>query len=207
MAQDALEVVKLRNNFYRDSYRKLIVLLFIFVIAILGLVGGIVVLVYERPTPTYFATTDSGRIIALIPLNQPNLSDRSVLQWASTAVVSIFTYNFVNYRQAFQDNKQYFTDPGWRSFLNAVQQSKDLSTVQDKKLVVSAVLSSAPIVTNEYVLNGRYTWKLQLPVMVTYQSLSEDFHDNFVVAMTVQRVSTLDNISGVGISSFVVLSQ
>ena len=69
-----------------------------------------------------------------------------------------------------------------------------------------AVLSSAPIVNREYVQNGRYTWQLQIPVMVTYESLSEEFHQNLIVVLTIQRISTLDSVDGVGITAFVVRS-
>lgn len=207
MAVDAVELVKLRSTFYRDSYRKLVILLFLswVIIAILAL--ALFVQVGNKPKPTYFATTESGRIIKLVPLNEPNLSDRALIQWATNAVLAVYTYNFNNYRQVFQDSRQYFTDDGWQQFITALSQSRNLQAVQDKKLVLSAVVSSAPIVNREYVAgNGKYTWEIQLPVMVTYQSLSEEFHENLVIVLRVQRVSTLDSSDGVGIISFVARS-
>jgi len=204
MPYDALEVVKNRNNFYRDSYRKLLLMLLMSVLAIIGLIVAVVFLVMSRPSPTYFATTDSGRMIPLIPLNQPNLSDKTLLQWASQAVVSVYSYNFVNFRQVFQTNEKYFTTGGWNDFLNALKSSRNLQTVQQKKLIVSAVLSGAPIISSKHLLSGRYTWRVQMPVLVTYQSMSEQFNSSYLITLTIQRVSTLDNIYGVGISSFVV---
>lgn len=204
MAYDALEVVKNRNDFYKDSYHKLVLILFTAILAIIGLVVAIVFLVMSRPSPTYFATTDSGRMIPLIPLNQPNLSDKALLQWTSQAVVSVYSYNFVNFREIFQNNEKYFTNDGWQEFLNALKASRNLETVKDKKLIVSAVLSGAPIISSKNVFNGRYTWQIQMPVLVTYQSMSEQFNSSYLITLTIQRVSTLDNIYGVGISSFVV---
>lgn len=203
MAYDALEVVKLRNDFYRDSYRKLVILLMGAMLSIVGLVIAIIMIVYARPAPTYFATTESGRIIPLIPLDQPNLTDNAVLQWATQAVTTVFTYNFINYRSVLQSSRQYFTAEGWRQFLLALQSSRNLSMVTSKKLMLSAVVSSAPVVLNEYLLDGKYTWKVQIPISVTYQSLSETAHDSFIISLTIERISTLDSISGVGISSFV----
>lgn len=207
MAIDALELVKLRSTFYRDSYRKLVILLFLSWIVIIILVATVYFQAVNRPAPTYFATTESGRIIPLVPLNQPNLSDKDLIQWASQAVLSVYTYNFINYRQVFQDNRQYFTAAGWQQFITALSQSRNLDAVTSKKLVLSAVLSSAPVITRESVVNGNYTWELQLPVMVTYQSLSETFHQNLIVVLTVQRISTLDDVNGVGIAAFVAQTQ
>lgn len=206
MPIDALEVVKLRSTFYRDSYRKLVILLFFSWVIIAVLSSVLFVQVSNKPTPTYFATTESGRIIPLIPLDQPNLSDKALVQWASSAVISVYTYNFNNYRQVFQDNRKYFTPDGWQQFISALTRSRNLQAVTSKKLVLSAVLSSAPIVNREYIQDGRYTWQLQIPVMVTYESLSEEFHQNLIVVLTIQRISTLDSVDGVGIISFVVQS-
>lgn len=129
MAYDALEEVKHRNEFYRDGYRKIVVALMLALLIIVGLVGAIFGILATRPTPTYFATTNDGRIISLVPLNQPNLSDQALLQWASNAVISIYSYSFVNYQKVFQDNEQYFTDAGWKAFLNSVKDSNSLSAV------------------------------------------------------------------------------
>ncbi len=207
MAIDALELVKLRSSFYKDSYRKLVILLFMSWVVIIVLAATVYFQATNRPTPKYFATTESGRIIPLVPLNQPNLSDKSIIQWASQAVLSVYTYNFINYRQVFQTNRQYFTTAGWQQFMGALSKARNLDAVTSKKLVLSAVLSSAPVITREEVQNGKYTWELQLPVMVTYQSLSETFHENLIVVLTVQRISTLDDVSGVGIAAFVARTQ
>jgi len=207
MPYDALEIVKHRNNFYRDSYRKVLFSLLIAMFLIVALAVTVFVLIIERPSPTYFATTDSGRIIPLIPLDRPNLSSQDVLQWASEAVIAVNSYDFVNFRSAFQASEKYFTSPGWDSFMKALSTSKNLETVQNKKIVVSAVLSGAPIITNRYVIHGRYTWKLQLPMVVSYQSQSETIDQHYLVLLTVERVSTLDNVYGVGISSYVAELQ
>ena len=203
MVYDGLERVKLRNDFYRDSYRKIIVALVCSLVVIICLVGVIFLLIESKPSPKYFAATNSGRIIPLIPLNQPNLKDKAVLQWASEAVTSIYSYNFVNFRRVFQNNKQYFTSGGWQSFLKALTESQNLKAVQRKKLIVSAVLTGAPVVRSQGEFQDRYTWAIQMPVLVTYQSASEQTSQNFIVTLNIKRVSTLDSVYGIGISEFV----
>ena len=203
MPQDALETVKLRNNFYRDSYRSLVVALLLSLLVIAGLVTTVSYLIMSKPSPKYFAATNSGRMIPLIPLDQPNLSDANVLQWTSMAVVSIYSYNYVNFRQAFQNNRRFFTASGWRGFFKALEDSKTMKAVEDNKLMVSAVLAGAPVINSEYLYKGRYTWEIQMPVLVTYQG-SETSNQNFIITLKVERVSTLNNIYGIGISEFVV---
>jgi intracellular multiplication protein IcmL len=204
MAEDALTVVALRNTFYKDSQRRVIFALLLAIL--LNLVLGIMLIymITHPPAPKYFATSINGRITPLFPLDQPNQSDSAVLQWANQAAVASFTYNFVNYRDELQASSGFFTAEGWDQFLAALQESNNLEAVKAKKLIVSAVATRAPIILQKGILNGSFSWRVQMPILVTYQSASEFTQQNNVVTMLIIRVSTLNSPRGIGISQFVV---
>lgn len=204
MAQDALTAVKLRNDFYRDGQRKIIFALLFSVLINFILASLLVYMLTHPPAPKYFATSISGRITPLYPLDEPNQSDSAVLQWANQAAIAAFTYNFVNYRDELQASSGFFTSDGWTQFLNALQQSNNLDAVKAKKLIVSAVATRAPIILQKGLLNGVYSWRVQMPILVTYQSASEFSQQNNVVTMLITRVSTLNSPRGIGIAQFVV---
>lgn len=204
MAEDALTQVTMRNAFYHDGQRKIMLALLISAVINFILVALVVYLLTHPPAPKYFATTINGRITPLYPLNQPNQSDSAVLQWANQAAIATFTYNFVNWREELQASSQFFTSDGWTQFLTALQQSNNLEAVKAKKLIVSAVATRAPIILQKGVLNGRFSWRVQMPILVTYQSASEFSQQNNVVTMLITRVSTLNSPRGIGISQFVV---
>lgn len=204
MADDALEIIRLRNNFYRDNYRKVTGALLIAMIIIIVLSVALGYVVTHPPAPQYFATDSQGRIVELTPLDEPNLSQTALLQWANTAAVAAFTYNFVNYRQSLQGASDYFTPDGWQSFIQALNESNNLNAVIAKKLVVTAVATYAPVVLQQGVLDGRYAWRIQIPLLVTYQSASQFTQQNVIVTMLITRISTLDSARGVGIAQFVV---
>ncbi|MFO9526785.1 type IVB secretion system apparatus protein IcmL/DotI [Legionella pneumophila serogroup 1] len=204
MAEDALTVVALRNKFYKDSQRKVILALLIAIVVNVVLASLVVYMITHPPAPKYFATSINGRITPLFPLDEPNQSDSAVLQWANQAAIAAFTYNFVNYRDELQASSRFFTAEGWDQFLGALEQSNNLDAVKAKKLVVSAVATRAPIILQKGVLNGRYSWRVQMPILVTYQSASEFTQQNNVVTMLITRVSTLNSPRGIGISQFVV---
>lgn len=204
MAEDALTVVALRNQFYKDSQRKVILALLIAIVVNIVLASMLVYMITHPPAPRYFATTINGRITPLFPLNEPNQSDSAVLQWANQAAIAAFTYNFVNYRDELQASSGFFTAAGWDQFLNALQSSNNLDAVKAKKLIVSAVATRAPIILQKGILNGSFSWRVQMPILVTYQSASEFTQQNNVVTMLITRVSTLNSPRGIGISQFVV---
>lgn len=204
MSDDALIAVTMRNNFYRDGQRKMMVILLLSILGNFILASMLVYIIMHPPAPKYFATSINGRITPLFPLNEPNQSDSAVLQWANQAAIAAFTYNFVNYRSELQASSGFFTAEGWDQFLNALQQSNNLEAVKAKKLIVSAVATRAPVILQKGILNGRFAWRVQMPVLVTYQSASEFTQQSNVVTMLISRVSTLNSPRGIGIAQFVV---
>lgn len=203
MAEDTVAAVLLRNDFYRDGQRKMIVILLFSIIANLILAGILTYIITHPPEPRYFATSINGRITPLVALNAPNQSDSAILQWANQAAIATFSYNFVNYRSELVAASGFFTAEGWDQFISALGASNNLDAIKAKKLVVSAVATSAPVILQKGVLNGRYAWRIQMPILVTYQSASEFSQQNLNVTMLVTRVDTLNSPRGIGIAQFI----
>lgn len=203
MADDVLTEVVMRNGFYRDGQRKMILILLFSIVCNLILGSMLVYVITHPPEPRYFATSINGRITPLVALNAPNQSDSAILQWANQAAIATFSYNFVNYRSELVAASGFFTAEGWDQFVSALGASNNLEAIKAKKLVVSAVATSAPVILQKGVLNGRYAWRIQMPILVTYQSASEFSQQNLNVTMLVTRVDTLNSPRGIGIAQFV----
>ncbi len=200
---DAIATVMLRRNFYRDGQRKWIIILTILTGSNIVLAAILAYIITHPPEPRYFATSVNGRITPLVALNAPNQSDSAVLQWANQAAIAAFSYNFVNYRSELVASSGFFTAEGWDQFISALASSNNLEAVKAKKLVVSAVATSAPVILQKGILNGRYAWRIQMPMLVTYQSASEFSQQHLVVTMLVSRVDTLNSPRGIGIAQFI----
>jgi len=207
MSQDPLKLVMMRNNFYRDNYRRVVLTLLVMVVINFGLVGGLVYMITHRPAPKYFATTAAGRIIPLYPLDEPMVSQAQLLQWASSAALSTFNFDFANWRGQLQKSSELFTQPGWTAWEAALKSTRDLQTVIAKKLVVHAVVTGAPVILQHGVLNGRYSWKIQMPLLVTYQSASTTFQQPVTVTMLITRVPVINFPRGIAIAQFFAAQQ
>lgn len=204
MKEDALQVVKLRNEFYRDNYRKVVAALLLSFFILLILAAGLFYIVTHPPAPRYFATSSDGRIVPLTPFKYPNLSNSAVLEWANTAATAAYSYNFVNYRQALQAAADYFTPEGKQMFFQAIKSSNNLQAVIAKKLIVSAVATGVPVVLEQGIMAGRYTWKVQIPMLITFQSASQFSQQSVTVTMLIVRVSPLESPRGIAIAQFIV---
>lgn len=206
--REPIAIVGLRNAFYRDSYRKV---LFIFLFSLLVNVTMAIMLytiLTNPPPPRYFATTVSGRITPLYKLSEPNQSDASVSQWANSAAIAAYSYNFVTYRQELQAASQFFTTRGWTDFMSALKRSNNLDAVKAKKFIVTAVATRSPTILSKGVIaNTYYYWRVQIPLLVTYQSANEFIQERNVVTMLIRRISSLNSPSGIGIEQFVVTQE
>lgn len=167
----------------------------------------LVILIYKIVYPIearYYGTITNGRTFPMAVLTEPNQSDTAVAEWANMAAISAFNLDFVNYPEQLQNASQYFTKAGWEQFLLALQQTNNIEQIRQKRLTVTAVAQNTPVILQKGVLNRRYSWRIQLPILITYVSASSIEQQTSVVTMLVNRISTLESYRGIGISQFYV---
>lgn len=200
-----LEWVRMRNFFYRDNYRRvMIAFLGVLLVAVVE-TFFIIYLVTHRPEPRYFATTQDGQLIPIIPLNEPNITHESLVSWVIRVATKAYTFNFVDYRAELDDVRPYFTTSGYDAFLEALTESDNLKAVKAQRLIVKSVASDVPVVVKEGLLEaGVYGWKISMPMDVKYIGPNQTDVRKNVVTLWVQRVPTLKYPQGIAISQFLM---
>lgn len=163
------------------------------------MVGVIFYLEITKTKQTYFAQSTDGSVTKMTSLDVPNVSTNTLLRWVSLAVTSAYTLDFVDYQQTLDSLKQYFTKSGYANFLEA---SNDrLQTIIKQKLIVTAVVAGTPILLGEGEIYGFYSWRIQIPILLSYQGASEkSTKQNLAVSLLVMRVPTKEAHSGIGIA-------
>jgi intracellular multiplication protein IcmL len=163
----------------------------------------LVIFTYTHPIqPKYFSTSYNGEIKAITNISEPNTSDYAVMQWANIAAISALNYDFVNYESQLKNASQFFTAEGWDMYMRALDSSNNLEEVVAKKLVVNVVATKPPIILQKGYLNGSYSWRIQIPVLITYKSANTLSPQNLIITMLVSRVPTLESYKGLGIKQF-----
>lgn len=202
--KDAVSTIMSRNSFYRDGYRFLlrISLIQIFVIAIL--VAGIGVLFYSSKTKAvYFATTSDGRIINIVPLNEPYLSPAQLVSWSAAAAQKVMRFGYHDYRERLQEISADFTPTGWSSFNKALKDANFLDAIKDRRLIVNLEINGAPEIQSAFERNGVYTWYVQFPATIKFEGERPPQPIETTLRLQVVRVSTLQNAYGVSIEQWV----
>jgi hypothetical protein len=137
-----------------------------------------------------------------LPVAQAMLSGPDVLSWSTQSVLEIYNYDYLNYQYTLKKIKPLFTPAGYESYLKALEDSKNLELVKEKKLFVSAVPTSEPFISKEGPSEeGVYKWEVQVPVMVTYKSTTQLVQQQVNMSIDVVRVKLSDARSGIAIHS------
>ena len=200
--------VVVRNEFYRDGYRSLLRLSLLQGVVILALLGAMYfVIQIHQPENRYFATTEDGRLVPMVPLNEPNLSQPALMSWVAQAATEVMTFGFNDYRRRLQESSRNFTRRGWESFTGALQRSRIIEMVEARQQVVTAAPQGAPIVVSEGLVAGRYQWEVQLPLVLTYQAGAQTRTDKLLVTIIIVRVPRLESPNGVGIEQWVAVPR
>lgn len=201
-----LTAVLTRNEFYRDGYRALLRLALLESLIICGLIFAIFYVIHaNQPENRYFATTEDGRLVPMVPLNQPNLSPPALMSWVAQSATEVMTFGFNDYRRRLQEASRNFTKRGWESFTQALQRARIIEMVEANQQVVTAAPRGAPVLQAEGLINGRYQWTVQIPMIVTYQSGAKTRSDQMMVTVVVVRTPRLESANGVGIEQWIAV--
>lgn len=202
-----LMTVVMRNQFYRDGFSNMMRIAIAEAVIIVVLVLTFIAYMNNsRPQDHYFATTADGRIMQLVPLDRPNMVTAAMLSWVAQASTEVMTFGFHDYQRRLQHSSRHFTRHGWESFAAALQKSRIIESVEAQQQVVTAEPTSAPILIQEGVFNGKYRWVVDLPLTVKYKAGGATRIDNLMIRLVIDRVPSLENPNGVGIEQWIATS-
>lgn len=192
------------NGFYRKNYPLTLIILMVVIVLAISAVGIVLYQMLNRPLPVFNAVQANGETMLLRPYEEPNYLPDTILRFASKGAVLAYTFDFYNYNNQIASARSYFTDEGWNDYLRSVNPL--IANIVQNQLFVNSVVSGQPVISNEGPLPGRgYTWRVQIPFLVTYQSANATTKRSFYVIVTVVKVPTSTNPQGIGIDQFVMV--
>jgi intracellular multiplication protein IcmL len=204
MAEEELQVVKIRDDFYRDSFGKMIITIIGILVAIALLAALSLYLFLNKPPPVTFPVASEWRVRAPVSLDQAYLEPPDLLQWVSNVLPKAFVFDFNHYNDQLKQASQYFTADGWKVFLDQLNIYANYNNVQAYKLFINGSPAGAPSIIDQGLLSGRYAWWIQIPININYAGYSPPPSKTLTLQVLVVRVSTLNNLMGVGINNVIV---
>ena len=168
-------------------------------------IAVIALLLMNQPGPRYFAATPDLRLAPLVPLDQPVLTQEGLLTWASDTITGAMSLNFLEWREKLESIRSSFDDDAFKSFLASLQSSGILDMIREKRLSASAVTTRAPVIAASGLVGGTATWRIEFPLIVSYESSQGvESTQRLVATVLVRRASTVKTPRGVVIQQVVL---
>lgn len=202
----ALELPMLNGVFYRDGYRTLWKLTYILAAIALFSMGLNLFQFENRPQPVAYAVTPALRVVRMQPLTS-RISPASIRKWADNTIVKCYSLDFVNYRKQLNDLEPEFTHAGFRGYLQALKNAKTLKYIESDDYVMTATPTGIPSIVREGVEDGRYSWVIQIPIMVNYQAAGNNNQQKMLVRIIAVRAPRSRIPSGVLINNLIASRQ
>lgn len=201
MSSTRFEEQEKQNAFHRDYYQVLVMILVSAIILMIFLVGLVLYQVLHQPLPRFFAINPKGQHMTLTSYDEPNLMPQTIITWSNKAAVAAYTFDFSDYDNETLLARPYFTPAGWDAYQNGI--ARVIQRVTAEKLFANGVVSGPPVISNQGVLPGHgYSWHMQIPFLVTYQSADQTKSEPYIVSLTIVKVPTTVNPQGIGIEQF-----
>jgi intracellular multiplication protein IcmL len=192
-------------GWYRLQYQRSMKLATGLVLALIAAVAVIAALVLTRPTPRYFAATPDLRLAPLIPLDKPVLTQQGLLNWVAETISNAVSLDFLEWREKLTRTREHFEEEAFASFLASLQSSGVLDMIRDKRLSVSASVTRAPVIIASGLVGGKATWKIEFPLVVSYESSQGvESAQNLMATVLVCRASTVTSPRGVVIQQVIL---
>jgi intracellular multiplication protein IcmL len=182
---------------------------------ILLLIGSVLILsllangwlILSRPEPRYFGVTRDLRILETPPLSEAVVGNPDLANWAGNVVARSLSLNFLTWRQTLSDVRPDFDPDGFGGFLASLRDGGHLEKMERGRLSLSCQVSGAPVVTDSALRGGIMTWRLEMPLVLSYESSTGVVASQRLLAeVVVQRTRTTVNPRGVAIRQ-VILSR
>ena len=127
------------------------------------------------------------------------IEDKDVLNWATSAALSAFSYDALSYQSQFDKLKEKFTTKGWQSFETAMNNSGNLNTVKENKVVVSSYRTAEAKIESFTQEQSTSIWVVKVPTKVTYSNqylqVEQDIDTYLTIAQSKDKTLKITNIS------------
>jgi intracellular multiplication protein IcmL len=185
------------------SHKDWLTIVLALLVVCLSFIGVAYYQVASRSSVQYFAVLPNNTSTPVVARERPNVSTKALLSWVTLAATATFSFDFVNLNDQLEKLRDFFTTDGYNNFTNSLSATGMLKTIVDKKLVLSAVAIGTAIVLEEEQAHSSHTWRVQVPILVRYQSANVNETRQQLVEVLVTQVPTSDAPKGIGIAQYI----
>lgn len=196
--QNYLKGVLQNISWYKKQYQRMTTMFGLACLVAMFSMACNVIQFMMKPSPKYFAQTPDLRITELRPLDEPYITQEGLVNWAAETVSRTFSLDFLRFKDTLMGVRENYTTAAFNELVGNLKSNGTLEMIKEKRLSASVALEKAPVISNSGIVAGVYTWKLEFPIIITYEGSQGAANAQHLVAtVLVQRADTITNPKGV----------
>ncbi len=121
----------------------------------------------------------------------PLITDNVVLAFANEALINLFSENFVTIQQSQALARPFLNSAAWQQYQTFLSNKDLVQLIQQKKLIMSAFPTAAPVVTRKGILQNAFSWQIQMPITIQLQSPDQAKQMKYLLVMNISRTNQL----------------
>lgn len=139
----------------------------------------------------------------IISLYSPSHQLSNVTKWLKEALMSTYSFSFTDFDKVTDEAYYYFTADGYKTYLNALNNSELQKSLKEDLMVISLVPVSEPTLINgKRYDDGTTTWMFRTDVIVNYVTGSQTLNDKYQIETLVVQVPPYKSVKGLGIAQY-----
>ena len=174
-------------------------------VALILAAGIVIALVLTRPAPRYFAVTPALRLIRMAPLNVPQVPPQAVADWAVSTTVDTLSFGFTDWRQTLTRVRDRYSSRAYSQMVSSL--TRTLRVIRAHKLEMLVTPTAAAEVVKTGVINGRYAWLIQFPVLLSFEPRGVVTTQHEVANVVVMQVPPTRNPRQIVVAQMVLSQQ
>lgn len=137
-----------------------------------GIIGIFVLMMTRFPLTKYLPSGDNSGICSYSPQSDLSISDEDVMDFAKSAILNSYSYDYVNYREKINNSaNQYFTSDGRKDYFHQLDASGNLDRIIKGNLIQRSNASLSPQMEER---DSDYQWwVVQVPMNIEFYSGGE----------------------------------
>jgi hypothetical protein len=140
-------------------------------------------------------------------LSEPMLRTADVMFWAAGVVTDTMRFSFRDNPERLQDVSRHFTTKGWSNFTANLKQTGLIETLKTNQMSVAPVQKGPPTLRSEGVVDHRYQWAVDVPVMITTETKGKTRSQNMLVTLIVVRVPPGQGGEGIAVEKWIAVPR
>ena len=126
----------------------------------------------QFPKREFVYTTNAAAVCAFTPLDQQGeVTDANIRNFATQTAIELHALDYVNFRSTLDRvTATHFTPEARVAAAEALRDSGILRTVTQQFYILRAVQRDTAVITQQGVVNGRYQWRVRVPITLAYTS-------------------------------------